>query len=262
MKQKPAFVFLALFLAGALLPLSGRDRVDFGGYIHVGKDEVQDNIISFGGNVVVEGRIKDSIITFGGSVTLSGEVGDSVVGFGTFITLRSSAVVKGDVATIGGRLEKEPGCAISGDTVYFKGGEVFSKLFKDGWMGFTFIPMILILKAIALPICGISAMVPPVKARRSATRSPAPAPIRSPSSSMTRWAGRPGRPSASVMGPSLTMPPAAPLRRTPSWMMSFSSSGPMGGNRGSRVAAETAFSITSSATFVCRGSMVPMQPRN
>jgi hypothetical protein len=147
--MKPAFVFLALFLAGAWLPLSGLDQVGFGRSIQVGKDEVQQNIISFGGNVVVEGRIKDSIIAFGGTVTLSGEVGDSVVGFGTAITLRSTAVVKGDVASIGGRLDKEPGCMISGDTVYFKGGEVFSRLFKGGWMGFPFIPLILILKAIA-----------------------------------------------------------------------------------------------------------------
>jgi hypothetical protein len=162
MKRKPAFIFLALFLAGALPPLSARDQVGFGRQIHVGTDEVQQNIISFGGNVLVEGRIKDSIITFGGTVTLSGEVGDSVVGFGTFITLRSDAVVKGDVVSIGGRLEKEPGCSISGDTVYFKGGELFSKLFEGfegSWMGFPFIPLVLILKAIAFFIWLFIALV-------------------------------------------------------------------------------------------------------
>ena len=159
MKQKPAFVFLALFLAATLLPLSGRDRLSFSQDINVGKEEVQDNIIAFGGNVVVEGRVKESIIVFGGSVILSGEVGDSVVGFGTAITLRSSAVVKGDVASIGGKLDKEPGCVISGDTVYFKGGEMFSRLFKGGWMGFPFIPLILILKLIAFFIWLFIALV-------------------------------------------------------------------------------------------------------
>jgi hypothetical protein len=159
MKQKPAFVFMALFLAVALHPLAGRDRVGFGQDINVGKDEVQDNVIAFGGNVVVEGRVKDSIIVFGGSVILSGEVGDSVVGFGTAITLRSSAVVKGDVASIGGRMEKEPGCVISGDTVYFKGGEMVSKLFKGGWMGLPLIPLFLILKLIAFFIWLFIALV-------------------------------------------------------------------------------------------------------
>jgi hypothetical protein len=149
MKQKPAFIFLSLFLAMTLLPLSGRDRLGFSQDILVGKDEVQDNVVAFGGNVVVEGRVKDSIIVFGGSVVLSGEVGDSIVGFGTAITLRSGAVVKGDVASIGGRLDKEPGCTISGDTVYFKGGEMFSGLIKGGWMGFPLIPLFLILKLIS-----------------------------------------------------------------------------------------------------------------
>jgi hypothetical protein len=103
--------------------------------------------------------VKESIIVFGGSVVLSGEVGDSVVGFGTAITLRSSAVVNGDVASIGGKLDKEPGCVISGDTVYFKGGEVFSKLFQGSWMGFPFMPLILILKAIAFFIWLFIALV-------------------------------------------------------------------------------------------------------
>jgi len=159
MKQKPAIIFLALFLTSALLPLSGRDRLSFSQDITVGKDEVQDNVIAFGGNVIVEGRVKESIIVFGGSIILSGEVGDSVVGFGTAITLRSSAVVKGDVASIGGTMEKEPGCVISGDTVYFKGGKMLSGLFKGGWMGFPFIPLILILKLIAFFIWLFIALV-------------------------------------------------------------------------------------------------------
>jgi len=147
MKQRSLFLFLMLALAGAVLPLGGQD-ISFGDVVFVAKDEVQDNVISFGGHVTVEGKVRENIISFGGSITLSGEVGDSVVGFGSIITLKSTAVIGGDIASIGGTLKKEPGCVIKGDTVYFKGGEAISKLFRGSIFSFPFIPIILIIKLI------------------------------------------------------------------------------------------------------------------
>ena len=148
MRKRYLFVCLALALAGASLPLRGSQEISFGDVVSVAKGETQDNIISFGGHVTVEGRIKESIVVFGGSITLSGEVGDSVVGFGSKITLTSTAVVKNDVASIGGTLNKEPGCVIEGDTVYFKGGQALSKLFSGSIFSFPLIPIILIIKLI------------------------------------------------------------------------------------------------------------------
>jgi hypothetical protein len=148
MRKRYLFVCLALTLAGAGLPLRGGQDISFGDTVSVAKDEVQENIISFGGQVTVEGRVKESIIIFGGSITLSGEVGDSIVGFGSRITLTPTAVVRNDVASIGGALIKEPGCVIQGDTVYFKGGETLSKLFSGGIFSFPLIPIILIIKLI------------------------------------------------------------------------------------------------------------------
>ncbi len=113
---------LALFASGAALPLCGSQNFSFGEDIFVAKDEVQKNIVSFGGRITVEGRVKENIVAFGGSITLSGEVGDTVVGFGSNITIKSTAVIRGDIASIGGILNKEPGCVIEGDTVYVKGG--------------------------------------------------------------------------------------------------------------------------------------------
>jgi len=149
MRNRYLFICLALALAGTILPLRGNQDISFGDVVMVAKGETQENIVSFGGHVTVEGTVKETIIVFGGSITLSGEVGDSVVGFGSVITLKSTAVVKNDVASIGGRLIKEPGCVIEGDTVYFKGGEVISKLFSGGIFSFPLIPLILILKLIA-----------------------------------------------------------------------------------------------------------------
>jgi hypothetical protein len=148
MGKRVLSAFLAFVAIGTALPLLGGQDISFGDVVFVAKDEVQKNIVSFGGHVTVEGRVKENIIIFGGSITLSGEVGDSVVGFGSRITLKSTAVIKGDAASIGGMLNKEPGCVIQGDTVYFRGGEAFSKLFTGGIFSFPLMPIILIVKLI------------------------------------------------------------------------------------------------------------------
>ncbi|OGD12136.1 MAG: hypothetical protein A2Y86_02075 [Candidatus Aminicenantes bacterium RBG_13_62_12] len=159
MRKRYLFACLALALAGAVLPLRGGQDISFGDAVSVAEGEVQENIISFGGHVTVEGRVKESIIVFGGSITLSGEVGDSVVGFGSRITLTSTALVKNDVASIGGTLKKEPGCVIEGDTVYFKGGQALSKLFSGSIFSFPLIPIILIIKLIGFFVWLLIALI-------------------------------------------------------------------------------------------------------
>ena len=52
--------------------------------------------------MLVEGEVKESVVVFGGEVIISGEVRDIVLGFGSNITLKSSAVVRGDVISLGG----------------------------------------------------------------------------------------------------------------------------------------------------------------
>jgi hypothetical protein len=160
MKNKTTFAFTLLFLIGTLLPLHGRENVTVKEDVFVAKDEVQDNVIAFGGNITVEGRVKQNIVAFGGTITLSGEVGDSVVGIGSVITLRSTAVVKGDVVSLGGVLNKERGCIIQGDTVYLKSSELIPKIFKGGIFFFPpLIPFILILKLISMFIWLLLALV-------------------------------------------------------------------------------------------------------
>jgi hypothetical protein len=159
MRNRTVFVFLALFLSGTLLPLCGDDKVSLKEDIFVAKDEVQDNIISLGGHVSVEGRINKSIIVFGGSITLSGEVGDSVVGIGTSVRLTPTAVVKGDVASLGGTLKKESGCVIEGDTIYFKGGQDLRRLLSGGILTFPLMPILLIIKLIGFFIWLFIALV-------------------------------------------------------------------------------------------------------
>jgi len=93
--------------------------------VYVAQDEVQKNIFSLGGNILIKGTIKESVVSFGGSITVEGEVGETVLGIGSDIQLKSSSLIKADVVCIGGILLKEPGTTIVGDTIYFKSPQDF-----------------------------------------------------------------------------------------------------------------------------------------
>jgi hypothetical protein len=123
MRNKIVLTFILLFLISGFLPLKSQQYFTVTQDIFIAEDDEQDNVISFGGKVVIEGKVRESVISFGSDVIISGEVGDIVLGFGSNITLKPSATVKGDVVSLGGILEKEAGSIIEGDTVYFKGFE-------------------------------------------------------------------------------------------------------------------------------------------
>lgn len=159
MKNKLLLVVIGLCLCGGLSPLCGRENISLKEDVLVARGEVQDNIITFGGKVTVEGRVKESIVAFGGTIILSGEVGDTVVGVGSAITLQSTAVVKGDLVSLGGVLNKEPGCTIQGDTVYFKSSEFLPRIFRGGLFSVPLLPIILILKLLTMFIWLLLAIV-------------------------------------------------------------------------------------------------------
>lgn len=147
-------LFLFLFVLGSL-SLHCQQSFTLKKDIYVAKDEVLDNVITFGGEVLVEGKVKESVIVFGGKITIAGEVGNLVLGFGTNILLKPSAVVKGDVASLGGSLEKEPGCRVDGDTIYFKTPEDIMELLNGGLKGLlsiSFFPIFLIFKLLLFSI--------------------------------------------------------------------------------------------------------------
>jgi hypothetical protein len=157
MKYKIFLTFILVFLISGFLPLQSQESFTMGKNITVEEDEVQNTIISFGGNVLVKGKIKQSVVAFGGTVTVSGEVGD-LVGFGTHIRLKSSAVVKGDVASLGGTLKKEYGSTVEGDTINFETPEDITKLLPMGLKG-SLIPLFLFLKLISVFIWFLLALM-------------------------------------------------------------------------------------------------------
>ena len=104
--------------------------------------------------------IKEGAIAFGGTIIVEGEVGEVVLGFGTDITLKSSAIIKGDVVSIGGTLDKEPGAIIEGDTVSFgfETPEDLKKFLTGGLFG-SLLPLLLIIKLITLFVWFILAII-------------------------------------------------------------------------------------------------------
>ncbi len=161
MMNKNIFCLAILFLFLGLLPLQGQGFV-FKKDIVVEKDEIQDNVISLGGEIRVEGKVTDSVINFGGMIIIDGEVGETVVGFGSEIILRSSARIEGDVLSLGGTLDKDPGAIIKGDTVYFSTSDEVAKFLKEGIIGvfgFSLLPFLIILKLITLVIWFILAII-------------------------------------------------------------------------------------------------------
>lgn len=159
---------LALFALVALAPLAApaaaRAEISSGKDIHVAPGATQDKIFSLGGHVLIEGTIREDVFVIGGSVTIAGEVGQSVVGVGSRIIVKSTARIGEDLAALGGTLEKEPGCAIAGDTIYFQTREIGDKLFRDGdifslLFAFPIIPVIVIIKLVIIFLWLIAAVL-------------------------------------------------------------------------------------------------------
>jgi len=124
----------------------------------------QEKIFSLGGHVVIEGTVRADVMVIGGSITISGEVGQSVVGIGSRVVVRSTAVIKEDLAALGGTLEKEPGCSIGGDTIYFQTRELSDKLFRDdgffqGVFSLSIIPVIIVVKLVIIFLWFIAALL-------------------------------------------------------------------------------------------------------
>ena len=158
MKNKSTLAFIFLFMISGLLPLHSQQCFTVTEDIYIAEDEVQKNVISFGGKVIIEGEVREMVLAFGCEVIISGEVGDSVVGFGSDITLKSSAVIDGDLVVFGGTLEKEIGCLIGGDTISFKGFEDLADFLGEGLTG-ALIPLIIFFKLVSVFITFILALL-------------------------------------------------------------------------------------------------------
>ncbi|MFW6139819.1 MAG: hypothetical protein ACOC5S_00510 [Acidobacteriota bacterium] len=140
MKLKSLYILPLIFLISIPASILAQERTTIKNNIYVAEDEVQDNVFSFGGEIIIKGKIKESVVSFGGTILVEGEVGKDVFGIGSDIQLKSNSLIGSDVVCIGGSLNKEPGSTIRGDTIYFKAPqEIFSKgIFTSRFYPFAF----------------------------------------------------------------------------------------------------------------------------
>jgi len=148
-------VFGLFVLAPLAAPPAAHAGVSSQKEIHVAPGDTQEEIISFGGHILLEGKVKGDVVVIGGSIMVSGEVGQSVVGIGSRIVIKSTASIAKDLSALGGTLEKEPGCTIGGDTVYFQTRELGDRLFRDGHLfkgafSLSLLPVIVIVKLVII----------------------------------------------------------------------------------------------------------------
>jgi hypothetical protein len=162
-KKFHAGCLAALVLFALAGPLSAFQGLTMQRDVVVGAHESQDEVVILGGSAVIDGRVRKNVVAIGGTVTVSGEVDEAVVGFGARIILKETAVVRGDVVALGGTLQKEPGCMVGGDTVYFRSAEIGDKLFKNGVLAgiitFPLLPIILAIKLVMAFLWLIVALV-------------------------------------------------------------------------------------------------------
>jgi len=83
---------------------TGRDRVVFGDDVRIGRGERVNDLVSIGGDVVVEGEVLGDVVVVGGD-----------------LVLESASRVNGDAVTVGGSTRVERGAAVRGDRVSLGG---------------------------------------------------------------------------------------------------------------------------------------------
>jgi hypothetical protein len=89
------------------------DCVAFGGGVTV-NGTVMGDVATFGGASVVAGRIKGDVATFGGAASIDGTVSGDVAAFGGMVKLGPASSVGGDIATIGGTVDRAEGARVGG----------------------------------------------------------------------------------------------------------------------------------------------------
>lgn len=90
-------------------------RLSFGSSLTIEEDEAAEDAVSFGGPVVVRGRVRGDVASFGGPVRISGQVDGDISTFGGPVYLEETAVVYGDIVTLGGNVEREDGAQHYGE---------------------------------------------------------------------------------------------------------------------------------------------------
>ena len=92
--------------------------------VHIGSDIL----------VAEDELVTDPVVAIGGSVTVLGKVDDDVVAVGGSVHLGPKAVVRGDVTSVGGRIEQSPGRrSTEGSTRFASDRRTFTSPGRGSW---------------------------------------------------------------------------------------------------------------------------------
>ncbi|HKB08747.1 MAG TPA: hypothetical protein VKF61_10755 [Candidatus Polarisedimenticolia bacterium] len=124
---------------------------------YVAKGQVHDDdIVAIFGNVKVEGEVTGQIVVIMGRLEISGTVRENVVGIMSPMRLEETARIDGDLVSIGGPLDRAPGCQVNGQ-------ELKLPFIRGGWAGLwrlLFLLKLISLGLLFLAVLLISALVP------------------------------------------------------------------------------------------------------
>jgi hypothetical protein len=123
----PAVSLICAVLSAPAFADGSHDRTQVGRDIMVGPNEAVSEATCFGCSIRVRGQVEGDVVSFGGSVVVEdqGKVGGDATVFGGGLRLDKNVSVGGDVAVFGGRLRRDPTASIGGDVNDFGGA---------GWM--------------------------------------------------------------------------------------------------------------------------------
>ncbi len=98
----------------------GHDIVRFGENIRIRRDKrIRGSVVAIGGSIVIEGHVVGDVVSVGGNVEL--EPGATVTGdavaVGGSLDLNAGCIVRGDAVSVGGKIIEREGSRVSGDTV-------------------------------------------------------------------------------------------------------------------------------------------------
>lgn len=121
----------------------------FGGTVVVDRGEVEcGNLTTFGGTVVVNGKVQGDILAFNSNIVIAGTVDGNIDIYGGSVTLQSDSYVHGDVHLYGGRWVGDQNTHLSGTVIdetkhvnWLFAGSGFSFIFWIllAWVGLGFL---------------------------------------------------------------------------------------------------------------------------
>jgi len=141
----------------------GSPTVTISDEAYVPKGEVHhDDIICLLGKVRVEGEVTGDVVVVLGSVEISGTVRGDVIGVMSPTHIRESAVIEGDLVSIGGPLDRSPASSVGGQEVKLNFLD-FVPFLRGGWAGLWKLLFLLKLAKLAglfLMLLLVTALVP------------------------------------------------------------------------------------------------------